>query len=138
MKCFIILLIACFVSVLFISTAEAVSFNGRYITIGSSALALPQSFRLQQNYPNPFNNRTVITYTLPVSSTVTIDIVDISGRVIVTLLDDRRKAGRHSVGWDGYNQSGLSMSSGLYIYRIIAMSEDGNIHRTSQKMLLIK
>ena len=74
---------------------------------------LPKYFQLKQNYPNPFNPLTTIDYQLPMSGHVEIDIYDISGKKVTSLVNMERKAGYHSVIW---NAEGLS--SGIYIYSL--------------------
>jgi hypothetical protein len=81
---------------------------------------VPQAFRLEQNYPNPFNPSTQIAFALPVSGKVTIKVYDILGQEVRTLVNDYRDAGYKSVVWDGKNESGLFVSSGTYLYRMVA------------------
>ena len=90
--------------------------------------ALPRDLALSQNYPNPFNTRTVINYNLPNQSYVTLDIYDMLGRKVETLLAIEQAAGKHSVEWNADNYS-----SGLYFYNLKA---DG-INET-RKAVLIK
>jgi len=75
----------------------------------------PESFQLYQNYPNPFNPETTITFDVPSSIRVVVDIYDLLGHHIVTLVDDRFSAGRHSVRW-----SAQDLPSGIYLYRMVA------------------
>ena len=89
---------------------------------------LPGSFALRQNYPNPFNAITSISYDLPQQSRVKIEIFDILGRLIETLEDGEKTAGRYRVSWDAGD-----MSSGMYFYKITA---DGFID--IKKMSLLK
>jgi hypothetical protein len=88
---------------------------------------LPGQFALSQNYPNPFNASTIIQYSLPEASDVTIDIYDLLGRIVETLVQGERPAGYHRVEWDAGDNS-----SGLYFYRIQA----GENSETSKMMLL--
>ena len=76
---------------------------------------VPDRFALLQNYPNPFNARTVIRYNLPSDSDVTIEIFDILGRKIQTLVHDKQLAGYHQAVWNA-----IDRSSGIYFYRIQA------------------
>ena len=89
---------------------------------------IPEGFALLQNYPNPFNPATVISYELPVSSSVKMEVFDLTGRSIATLVDGVMPAGYHEVSFDA---SGLS--SGIYIYRI----QSGTFSQTG-KMMLVK
>jgi hypothetical protein len=89
---------------------------------------LPRSVELHQNYPNPFNPVTVIEYQLPVSSDVTLEVFDLTGRRVAVLVDELRPAGQNRIS---FNASGLS--SGVYLYRLSA----GELIRT-RKMILVK
>jgi hypothetical protein len=85
--------------------------------------AIPLVFALEQNYPNPFNPTTQIQFSLPEQADVLLEVYDVLGRRVVTLINnDTYNAGWHSVTWDATNQSGRTISSGLYIYRLQAGS----------------
>jgi hypothetical protein len=88
---------------------------------------LPDKVILTQNYPNPFNAQTIIKYSLPISSDVLIDIFDIAGRKLETLLSGHQEAGDHSIVWDAGQRP-----SGAYFYRIKA----GNTVKTEKCILL--
>lgn len=94
---------------------------------------IPSEFSLLQNYPNPFNPTTLIQYGLKENSNVNIIIFDITGRIIKTLVAQHQDAGYKSVMWDGTNDNGKTVSTGVYIYKILA----GNFI-DSKKMLLLK
>jgi hypothetical protein len=81
---------------------------------------LPAEFRMLCAYPNPFNSNTVISYTLPRSTKVKLDIFNILGQRVRTLVDGQQPAGERSVRWDGRDGAGTEVVSGLYIYRIKA------------------
>ncbi len=95
--------------------------------------AIPTEFRLQQNYPNPFNPETTIRYDLPVQAEVRLTIFDVLGRTVRTLVEQKQLAGAHSIVWDGRDDRGRQLASGLYLYRVTA----GEFHKTA-KMLLLK
>ena len=81
----------------------------------------PRTFGLHQNVPNPFNPATTIAYDVPGGGAdVSIRIYDVTGRVVRTLVDEHRPAGTHEVGWDGRNDAGVSVASGVYLYRMVA------------------
>ncbi len=91
----------------------------------------PMDFALHQNYPNPFNPETVISFTLPQTEHVHLQVYDITGRKVAELLDEKRLAGRHQVRFDMSSLGGLG--SGVYLYRL----EAGNMSKT-RKMTIIK
>lgn len=99
----------------------------------SEELKIPQSFSLSQNYPNPFNPRTVIRYQLPTSSRVSLKIYNLTGRLVKSLVEQRQEAGYYTVSWDGRDNLGREVNSGIYFYQIIA----GQFNQT-KKMVLIK
>jgi len=77
-----------------------------------------KKFSLEQNYPNPFSPYTWISYTLPEDCTVSLKIFDIRGQLIKDLQNDKKPAGKYSVMWNGTNNSGKRVSSGVYLYQI--------------------
>ncbi|MFC1562801.1 YCF48-related protein [candidate division KSB1 bacterium] len=81
-------------------------------------LNIPKVYALHQNYPNPFNPETTIKFDLPGTSDVTLKIYNIIGQEIKTLINERKNAGYHSIKWDGTNNFGTKVSSGIYIYRM--------------------
>ncbi|NIR51272.1 T9SS type A sorting domain-containing protein [candidate division KSB1 bacterium] len=84
---------------------------------------LPTEYALNQNYPNPFNPSTVINYAIPVfhnNQNVTLEIFNTLGQRVRTLVDDVQTAGRYTVEWDGTNEFGNPVTTGLYIYRLRA------------------
>jgi subtilisin family serine protease len=79
---------------------------------------LPGAFELHQNYPNPFNPTTTISFTIGQAGEVRIEIFDILGRNVRTLLDRRLPAGEHALDWDGTDGNGDPLASGLYLCRV--------------------
>ena len=79
---------------------------------------IPQTYSLKQNYPNPFNPITTIDYDLPKTSNVILKIYNTLGQEVVTLVDRKQTPGEKSVVWDGLNNIGKQVSSGIYIYRL--------------------
>jgi hypothetical protein len=94
---------------------------------------LPDAFELAQNYPNPFNPTTTIHYALPKDEQVILNIYNINGILVKTVVSEKQKAGRYSVIWNGKNNQELQVPSGVYLYKIHA----GNFIST-RKMSLIK
>ncbi|MBK9331707.1 MAG: T9SS type A sorting domain-containing protein [Ignavibacteria bacterium] len=110
-------------------------FNGSYEYYelsGEVSVELPEKFNLSQNYPNPFNPSTKINYDLPSDGKVSLKLYDISGREIVTLVNEVQPAGYYTLSFNGSN-----LSSGAYFYRISVSSDSRNFNMT-KKMMLIK
>jgi len=94
---------------------------------------VPESFFLSQNYPNPFNPTTTISYGLPENAEVSIEIFNVLGQQVRNLVDEYQAAGYKSIVWDGNDNSGSRVSSGVYFYTI----EAGNFN-AAKKMMLLK
>jgi hypothetical protein len=107
---------------------DTVWFNNEEGTSAGSEMDLPMEFALKQNYPNPFNPTTQIQYALPQASEVRIDVFNVMGQRVATLVNGSQNAGFHTVTFDANR-----LASGVYIYRMQA----GNFVQT-QKMLLVK
>ena len=88
---------------------------------------------LAQNHPNPFNPKTVIAFNLPRAQDASLRIYDIQGRLVRTLLGGAQTAGRHEVTWQGRDESGGAVASGMYFYRLV--TEEGSLVR---KMTILK
>ncbi len=100
---------------------------------GSEPVKVPNGFALEQNYPNPFNPETSIHYRIPDASHVTLTVYNSLGQVVQTLVNKSLPAGEYSVRWNGRDQLGNKVSSGMYFYRI----EAGDFIKT-RKMILMK
>ena len=94
---------------------------------------LPGEFSLEQNVPNPFNPDTRIEFSLPAKTAVTIDVYDILGRKVLTLLDETIPAGKHAIVWHGLDDTGNPLPSGVYLYSLKAGK-----YSQARKMVLIK
>lgn len=105
----------------------------------SNSEPIPDRFHLRGNYPNPFNPTTTIRYDLPEASYVSLMIYDILGREVRTLLDSRVVAGFKSVVWNGRDDTGNSVSTGIYIYALKAWSlESEQTYQKTEKMVLLR
>jgi len=93
----------------------------------------PEGFALNQNYPNPFNPSTEISFILPKNARVMLEVLDVLGRRIRTLIDEPKRAGEHTFTWDGNNSRGYPVASGMYFYRLTT-----DHHTLARKMLLLK
>ncbi len=94
---------------------------------------LPLAFELRQNYPNPFNPETHISYSLPENGEVRLNIYNMLGQRVKVLVDEYQHAGTQTVTWDGRNENGERVSSGIYFYKLQA----GELVQT-RKMTLMK
>ena len=94
---------------------------------------VPRSLELTQNHPNPFNPSTTIRYGIPKASNVKVEIFNLLGQHIITLVDSKHDAGVYTVKWNGNTENGMLASGGIYFYRLRA----GDVHIT-KKMLLLK
>ena len=103
------------------------------VTAVDNELVIPQKFTVEQNYPNPFNPTTTIRFALPEASFVILKIYNMLGQEVKTLVNGQRNAGTYNVQWKGDNDFGQKVSSGTYIYRVIA---GANIF--TKKMILLK
>ena len=101
------------------------------ISADDPQVSLPTEFALGQNFPNPFNPETVIPYTLPERALVTLRVFDVLGREVATLAEGMQEAGAHSLNWNG-----ADLSSGIYFYRLDAVSGDQTRAATRKLMLL--
>ena len=93
---------------------------------------VPEKFSLSQNYPNPFNPQTQIRFSLPETGEVKLQIFNLTGQKIATLLDRELSAGEHMVIWNGCNESGSNAASGIYLYWL----QSGSLIKTKKMVLL--
>ncbi len=112
---------------------QRLSFNAVNYVLGlpteiQDEIILPSVFSLSQNYPNPFNAGTTISYTLSKPSDVVLEVYDILGRCVETLVEQKQPAGSHQVVWNADDYS-----SGIYFYRLNA----GEM-TSAKKMVLLK
>lgn len=88
------------------------------ISSGNGSVEIPDNFVLLQNYPNPFNPATKISFGLPKAAHISLKIYNLLGREVKTLVDSKQPAGHQQVVWDGTNNAGLLLSSGIYFYQL--------------------
>ena len=105
-------------------------------------LGLPKEFTLGQNFPNPFNPTTTIPFNVPVVpnardatglTSVSVEIFNILGQLVQTLVDDEMQPGYYKANWDGLNSAGYSVGTGIYLYRVRVGG-----HLQVRKMTLLK
>jgi hypothetical protein len=86
-----------------------------YSTVVSAILGGTEGFRLEQNYPNPFRNETIVKFTLPQKANVKLSLFDMHGRLVKIIVNETKDKGTHAV-----NFNGVTLTSGLYYYKIQA------------------
>lgn len=117
-----------------ITETQLSDYYGDMITVTNAKNSvLPKEFVLYQNYPNPFNLATQIIYELPIASHVKIEIYNMAGQKVVTLLDSEEPAGVRKATWNGKDRLGNEVSSGVYFYTIKA-----DDFAASKKMIMLK
>jgi hypothetical protein len=94
---------------------------------------VPVRYALYANYPNPFNPHTIIQYDLPENTKVTLEIYNVLGQKVRTLVDAHQAAGSQAITWNGQNDSGQMVDSGIYFYRIKTLK-----FQQSRKMAIIR
>ncbi|MBT4499160.1 MAG: T9SS type A sorting domain-containing protein [Gemmatimonadetes bacterium] len=95
----------------------------------------PLNFILAQNYPNPFNSDTVIRFALPTTADVDLAIYNLAGQLVATLVEGVREAGTYTVNWDGRDNDGRALASGVYLYRL---QTDSRQSVETRKLLLLR
>jgi len=108
-------------------------FKGSPTAVGSQPAPVPLEFTLSQNYPNPFNPSTTILFTLTSAEHVKLIVFNMLGQEVRTLVDQEMMTGRHNVTWDGRDNRGTQLSSGVYFYRLETKSLT-----VTRNMLLLK
>jgi len=114
---------------------KQIDFNGNFELFNLEApvkIKAPKTFEVSQNYPNPSNPKSRIKFELPASGLVTIEVFDMLGRVVITLVNEKREAGYYSADFDG-----SSLSSGVYFYRL-TLKTDSKTYQKTMKMILVK
>ncbi|MHB1049557.1 MAG: T9SS type A sorting domain-containing protein [Bacteroidota bacterium] len=108
-------------------------FNPTILTFVRPPASKPSEFILEQNFPNPFNPSTTIRFSLPVRSKVTVSIYNVLGQRVATVVNEFKEPGEYSALWNGRNEQGLPVASGMYIYHIAAGE-----YTAAKKMMLLK
>jgi hypothetical protein len=105
---------------------------------GADAQAIPTEYSISSNYPNPFNPETEIRFGLPENSNIKIVVLDLLGREVKRVVSERSTAGYHIARWDGKDNAGAQVASGIYFAKIIALGESGKQFSQVIKMLMAK
>jgi hypothetical protein len=102
-----------------LSSARVISFlAGKRKVRLAFPLPAPEAFALYPNVPNPFNPSTTIQYDLPETAEITLEIFDMPGRHVRTLANEPKPAGHYSVVWDGRDERGKMVASGVFLYQL--------------------
>jgi hypothetical protein len=111
----------------------------KIVDVEENEESILNSFELYQNYPNPFNPSTTISYALPFNSSIELTIYDIMGSKVKSFVIPSQSAGFQNIVWDGRNENGNLVSSGVYLYRIEAKSlENSEVFMKTAKLMLLK
>ena len=110
------------------------------VSIDDNSEEIARDFTLYQNFPNPFNPSTTIRFSILETANVSIKIYDVLGREISTLVNEVKTPGIYSSVWNGDDNSGNKVSSGIYFYRIQAVPAGGRSNNfiETKKMILLK
>jgi hypothetical protein len=92
------------------------------LSVGKNEIQ-PTQYILAQNYPNPFNPSTIMKFTIPVAAKVSLQVFDITGKLVRNLINEYKQAGSYSVRFDARDYSGRQLSSGVYFYRLLAADQ---------------
>ncbi|MHC1736921.1 MAG: YCF48-related protein [Ignavibacteriaceae bacterium] len=117
---------------------KMVDFDGtfEYSNVVNVEFGVPGSFSISQNYPNPFNPSTRIDYQLPADANVTIELFDVTGQKVASVISQEMTAGYHSFDLDAAK---FKLATGMYIYRMVAIDKsNGNAFMESKKLMILK
>jgi len=112
--------------------SEIVEVNFDYTAVIGANFKLPTEYNLSQNYPNPFNPTTTISFSIPEYSNVKLEIFNSVGQLVTQLVDQNYAQGKYTTLWNGRNDFGVKVNSGIYFYRITA----NNFAQTNRIILL--
>lgn len=123
-----------------INTGVVLTHSGELIKVNDNKEGLiPDNYSLLPAYPNPFNPTTTLKYALPERAQIKLQIFDITGRLVKTISNHEKTGGTHQTQWQGTNQQGEPVSSGMYFVRLSAASTNGKkSFIQSQKIVLLK
>ncbi len=102
-------------------------------SLSTNDVYMPKEYTLHQNYPNPFNPSTIISFSLDKEEFVSIDIYNMTGKHIISLMNGKKKVGTHNINWSGKDKNDALITSGQYFYQLRTSSSS-----TVMKMLFIK
>jgi flagellar hook assembly protein FlgD len=103
------------------------------MSLSREAKIAPEEYSLSDAYPNPFNPTTTLSFSVPTEGVLSLNIYDMTGRLVSTLVDGNLKQGYHSITWNGMDSNGHAVSSGMYIYSL-----KGEGISITKKMVMMK
>ena len=103
------------------------------MSLSREARIVPEEYNLSDAYPNPFNPTTTLSFSVPTEGVVSLNIYDMTGRLVSTLVDGNLEQGYHCITWNGMDSNGHAVSSGMYIYSL-----NGEGVSITKKMVLLK
>jgi len=106
--------------------------------ISENVVEAPITYALEQNHPNPFNPSTMIKYALSKQVTVKLEIFDMLGRHVRTLVNQLQQVGHYAITWDGRNEQGQAVASGTFLYQLRAVPSTGSGFVQTQRMALVR
>ena len=107
------------------------------VSVEEDVETVPDIYTLSQNYPNPFNSITTIKYQLPKDSKVILEIYNLAGQKVKTLVDENLSAGFYTASWNGKDSRGQAVVGGIYFYRIAVETNSGEADFVSTKKLIL-
>jgi hypothetical protein len=107
--------------------------EGTIVGVDGKPTVMPLAYELGNAYPNPFNPATTIAYAIPVSNHVSLKVINLLGQTVRTLVDRHTTAGTYKVVWDGRDEAGRTVPSGIYFYRM-----ESSHFRQVKKVMLVK
>lgn len=106
--------------------------------VAGNVVNLPKTFTLSQNFPNPFNPETKISYELPARGEVTLRLLNAAGQLVRFYQTKTKEAGPHVISWDGKDENGKAVASGVYFYQLTFTSAQARVQSEMKKMVLIQ
>lgn len=107
-------------------------------SVGKTNGTAVRDFSLEQNFPNPFNPTTTIRFTVGKKAKVSVVLYDVTGRAVSTLVNQEKESGTYDATWNAKSDTGVSVASGTYFYRLIATADDGSKTVETKKMTLLR
>ncbi|HEC80041.1 MAG TPA: T9SS type A sorting domain-containing protein, partial [Firmicutes bacterium] len=120
-------------------TVDITSFGVYAIGLGEGSKVgggsmIPSSFNLAQNYPNPFDDSTVIKFEIGETTNISLKVYNLAGQHVSTIYEGEKQPGVYTINWDGTDDNGVKLASGLYLYTL----EAGSDFKATRKMIMVR